>query len=81
LKGVELLSLVAISTLVYRSLHDERTYLFIEELKVSSALILDVLGFIILVLPVSTSLPLVLIFVFVVVAEVEIFFLGCFFAV
>jgi hypothetical protein len=60
---------------------DEWPYLFIEKLKISSALILDVLSLIILVLPISIALPLVLIFIFIVIAEIKVLFLSCFFAV
>jgi hypothetical protein len=56
-------------------------HLFIQELKVCGTLVFDILGLVILILPISTTFPLVVVFILKVVAEVKILLFGGFFTV
>jgi len=57
------------------------TYLFVQELQIGSALILDILGFVCFIVPVGFLLPLFILLFFVLVREVEVVFSFGFFAV
>jgi hypothetical protein len=76
----ELLSLILISKCEY--VFVLRTHFFVQEFQIRSALVLDIIRFVGLVVPVCFLLPLLVLFFFLVlIGEVEVVFLFSFFAV
>ena len=75
----ELLGLVLINICNIVCLSE--TYLFVQELQIGSALILDILSFICFIVPVCFLLPLFILLFFVLVCEVKVVFSLGFFTV